>query len=71
MKLVEKTRIGSRYRKKYDSPQTPYQRVLQEPSILQEQKEKLTMVYQSLDPFSLRKSIKIKLNQILKFSGLK
>ncbi|HVV69453.1 MAG TPA: integrase [Gammaproteobacteria bacterium] len=71
MKLIEKTRIGSRYRKKYDFPQTPYQRVLQEPSILQEQKEKLTMIYQSLDPFSLRKSTRIKLNQILKYSGLK
>jgi len=28
MKLLEKQRINSKYRKKYDAPQTPYQRVV-------------------------------------------
>ncbi len=28
MKLIEKTRVGSKITKKYDKPLTPYQRVL-------------------------------------------
>jgi hypothetical protein len=65
MKLIEKTRLGSRYRKKYDSPQTPYQRVLDEPTILIKQKEKLTTIYKTLDPFMLKKYIHTKLKHIL------
>jgi hypothetical protein len=65
MKLIEKTRLGSRYRKKHDSPQTPYQRVLDEPTILIKQKEKLTTIYKTLDPFMLKKYIYTKLKHIL------
>jgi len=31
MKLVEKTGIGSKVRKRYDKPQTPHKRVLESP----------------------------------------
>jgi len=33
MKLVEKQRINSRYRKKYDQSQTPYHRVMTSESV--------------------------------------
>ncbi|MBI4654201.1 MAG: hypothetical protein HY752_04320 [Nitrospirae bacterium] len=31
MKIVEKTRVGSRVKKKYDIARTPYKRVLESP----------------------------------------
>jgi hypothetical protein len=68
MKLIEKTRIGSRYCKKYDSPQTPYQRVLDEPTISHRQKEKLSNARQLLDPFLLKKNIQIKLKRIIQYA---
>ncbi len=64
-KLVEKTRLGSRYRKKYDTPKTPYQRILEEPSIPQKIKDKLTEIYNTLDPFLLKKNIQLKLKRIV------
>jgi hypothetical protein len=68
MKLIEKTRIGSKYRKKYDCPQTPYQRVLDEQSIPPQLKEKLSATYKVLDPFLLKMNIQVKLKRILKYA---
>lgn len=68
-KLIEKKRVGARYYKKYDQPQTPYQRVLKDPFISVKQKEILTAQYQTLDPFALRKIIRIKRKRI--FESLK
>jgi hypothetical protein len=65
MKLIHKERIGSRYRKAYDDAQTPYQRVLVEPSISQGQKDQLTALYKVLDPYLLKKTIRLKLQRIL------
>lgn len=65
MKLVEKVRIDARYRKKYNAPRTPYQRILEEPSITDEQKLKLTALYRTLDPFTLKRAIQLKRKQIL------
>ena len=64
-RLIEKKRIGARYYKKYDLPQTSYQRLMKEPSISDQQKEILTHQYQRLDPFALRKIIRIKRKRIL------
>lgn len=66
-KLIKKQRIGSRYRKVYDQPKTPYQRILEESLISQAEKDKLTALYQTLDPFDLKKQIQFKLQRILKF----
>lgn len=68
MKLIEKTRIGSRYHKKYDNPQTPYQRVLDEPTITLAVKEQLSSIYKTLDPFLLKKTIQFKLKRILQYT---
>lgn len=66
VKLVEKERIGSKYRKKYDAPKTPYQRVLESPDIDTATKEKLTATYKKLNPFELKLKIEEKLTEIFK-----
>jgi len=64
MKLKQKQRINSRYRKTYDSPQTPYQRVIASPDVSENAKNSLHKLYCSLNPFKLKAGIEMKLNSI-------
>ena len=64
VKLVAKQRIASKTLKRYDSPKTPYQRVMESPYITEEVKHSLTDQLQKLNPFHLRKEIEIKLKKI-------
>jgi hypothetical protein len=57
MKLVKKERVGSRVKKTYDEPRTPYSRVLAAPSVGAGQKKRLREVYQTLNPAELKRSI--------------
>jgi hypothetical protein len=57
MKLIEKKRVNSRYQKRYDKPQTPYQRVLLCAEVSDAEKERLKALHQTLDPFVLRERI--------------
>jgi len=57
MKLKEKMRIGSRIKRVYDIPKTPYQRVLDSKHILEESKIKLKLKYKTLNPKLLLKEI--------------
>ncbi len=66
MKLLEKQRINSKYRKKYDDPQTPYHRVLTSDKISEKTKQQLKSVHQSLNPFILKQTIEKKLRVIFK-----
>ncbi len=63
-KLVEKTCINSKYRKKYDKPKTPYQRVMESKDIVAEIKQQLKAVHLTLDPFILKADIDRKLRRI-------
>jgi len=65
LKLVAKTKIGSRYKKKYDDPKTPCQRLMQSDHLNEAQKTHLTEVYCNLNPFKLKKQIDYKQHQIL------
>ena len=56
-KLVRKELDGNRLVKVYDSPATPYQRVLNSPSISDSVKAELTKQYDSLDMLSLKQQI--------------
>ncbi len=67
MKLLEKQRINSKYRKKYDAPQTPYHRVLVSDQVTDEAKARLKTVHQSLNPFILKQTIKKKLKVIFEY----
>lgn len=64
MQCQKKERIGSRYVRRYDIPKTPYQRVLADPRINIEVKEKLTRQYASLNPKTLRREIDILVKKI-------
>ncbi|MBF0539174.1 MAG: hypothetical protein HQL03_13075 [Nitrospirae bacterium] len=57
MKLIEKTRIGSKIVKRYDTSKTPYQRVLGSEHIPQKNKEQLQQQYALLNPAELKRGI--------------
>ena len=57
MKLVNKQRIGSRVKKTYDQPKTPYKRVLDSPAVTAAQKKRLSDAYRKLNPAQLKRSI--------------
>lgn len=64
MKLASKTRVGSKVHRKYDTAQTPYQRVLASPHIDQEVKEQLWQLYLILNPIALQRRINVHLEQL-------
>jgi len=68
MKLIQKTRVGSKVRKKYDEPQTPYQRVLVSPFVPEIKKEELRQQYANLNPAMLRRQIAKLQNKLLQLS---
>jgi len=57
MKLVEKTRTGSKVRKRYDRAKTPYRRVLQSRAVPKEAKQELERIYATLNPVRLGREI--------------
>ena len=65
-KLIEKKRDGSKIIKKFSSPMTPYQRLLASDQIRSTKKKELTKIFMSLDPFVLEKTVKNKINHILR-----
>lgn len=63
-KLLEKKRVGSKYVKRYESPRTPYARLLEAPAVSPEQKQQLRALRSGLDPIKLRRRIDQKLRRI-------
>lgn len=57
MNMIEKTRIGSKVRKKYDPPATPFHRVLAHPTVPEENKKVLRNLYAQLNPAELKRTI--------------
>lgn len=57
MKLIEKRRDGARVRKRYDTPQTPFQRMLASPQISAQEKRCLKVHYATLNPAALHRDI--------------
>jgi hypothetical protein len=66
LKLIEKTRINSRYYKKYDNPKTPFQRLITSKHVSQKEKDTLRKQHQSLDPFVLKRQSERQLKAIFK-----
>jgi hypothetical protein len=71
MKLLQKTRIGSRVTKKYDKPRTPYQRILESPHVPEEKKELLRKQYATLNPAALKRTITKLQQKLLKIVSMK
>ena len=66
MKLIRKTRIGSRYKREYTDPLTPYERVMLEPTVSADIKQKFKREYETLNPFKLKESLDKKVNHFFK-----
>lgn len=63
MKLRSKERDGAKVRKKYDSAQTPYRRILASTKI--EEKGELNTIYESLNPAELKREITRLQNELI------
>lgn len=61
VKLIDKQRINARYVKRYDQPQTPYQRVMACEQVAPEVKSSLKALHDSFNPFILKQQIEVKL----------
>jgi hypothetical protein len=57
MKLKSKERFGSRVQKRYDAPQTPYQRVLACAAVSVADKKRLQRQYRQLNPAALKREL--------------
>ena len=66
MKLTSKTKINSKYKKTYDKPTTPYQRLIASGKTIPGLQSLLIDTHQNLNPFKLKKAIEKKLNIIFK-----
>ncbi|MCB0321298.1 MAG: transposase family protein [Bdellovibrionales bacterium] len=69
-KMKEKRQVKSKYKRIYDEPQTPYERVLQSPFVDEEKKQKLKILFESLDPFELKKKIDAKARNVAKLANI-
>ena len=71
VKLVSKTRAGSRVTKKYDIAKTPFRRVLESEHINDKIKARLEVQYDSLNPADLKRKISRLQDKLLKLNVLK
>ena len=66
IKLASKERIGGHIKRKYGQAKTPYRRLIESDQISNEEKERLTAIYQSLNPAQLKREIDKKLDNLYK-----
>ena len=66
MKLKEKIRDKGKVHRKYDTPKTPYQRIMESEHIPQETKDKLRKIYLTLNPAQLKRGIDRKVHMLFK-----
>ena len=64
VRLIKKVRVGSKYKRKYDKPQTPLDRVIASGAGKPEMVAKLIALREKLDPFRLSEEIGQKLERI-------
>lgn len=65
-KLISKNRVNGKIKKKYETPKTPYQRLMECDEIPAETKEQLTCLFQSLNPFELQMNMEVKIKSFLR-----
>jgi hypothetical protein len=66
MKLTSKERIGGKVKRRYDIPQTPYQRLMDSSQVSEKTKEQMKNLYLSLNPAALKRGIEAKLDNLLR-----
>lgn len=69
VKLIKKIRIGSKVTKKYDAPQTPYQRLLKSGKANAQRLQAFRERAELWDPFHLSKVIEAKLQRIYQLAS--
>ncbi|MHB1342614.1 MAG: integrase catalytic domain-containing protein [Coriobacteriia bacterium] len=70
-RLVSKTRDGARVKKRYDTPATPYARVLASEHVTDAAKRRLTRRYEELNPVALKRTITRLQNRLYQLVSLK
>ena len=65
-KLIEKVRIGSKYKRKYDKAKTAYKRILEHKEINQKVKDKLILEHSQLNPLLLKRKIDTLIEELFK-----
>jgi hypothetical protein len=68
-KLKEKTRNGARVTRRYDTPQTPYHRLVESPHVAKHIKTQLQSYYNSLNPAALRRKMQTLQDKLLKLAA--
>ncbi len=71
MKLIEKKRIGSRVKKKYDEAKTPYRRAIEREDVSAEDKKRLSEEYKGLNPVELKRAITRLQDKLMKLAKIK
>lgn len=66
IKLKSKERINGKIKRKYGKAKTPFQRLIESDQITEKEKAELTVIYQSLNPAQLKKTIDKKLDNLFK-----
>ena len=67
-KLISKQRIGSKIKKIHQTPKTPYEKLWDSEYTDEKTKMKLYKISKLLNPFKLQRSIKNKINAVLRLS---
>lgn len=64
-RMLEKEKLSSRYRRVYEkTAKTPYQRILEHPTVSEEVKEKLRREHAKLNPLILKKEVEKRLRNL-------
>jgi hypothetical protein len=71
MKLKSKERVGSRVKKSYHPPQTPYQRVLACAQVTAADKKKLQRQYRLLNPAALKRELDKQRKELFRLASKK
>ena len=66
MKLKEKIRVKGKLHRRYDTPKTPYHRLMESEHLPETTKSKLQTIYRSLNPAQLKRDIDEKLDKLYK-----
>jgi hypothetical protein len=61
LKQKSKMRVGSKYKRKFEKPRTPYERLMEDPGLSQNIKDELTKQKQSFNPFEIQRQLEEKL----------
>ena len=69
-KLINKICLGSKTKKIYDKPRTPYERALGHSAISEQKKLELKATHQALNPITLRKQIRSSVRLLMRYSSV-